>query len=61
MSKELEELTQRIEGLTQIAFDNGVKTERLRVLNIIAEEAKASMAGMPKSDWIVALIKGDDE
>lgn len=61
MSKEFEYLSEGIDNVVQQAFENGVKTERLRVLTIIAEEAKASKGGMSKSDWIVALINGDDK
>jgi len=61
MSKEFEELSAKINGLVQQAFDNGVLSERVRVLKIINEEAKSEVAGWEKSDWIVALIEGRDK
>ena len=61
MSKEFEELSARITSLVQQAFDNGVMSERVRVLKIINEEAKSEVAGWEKSDWIVALIEGRDK
>ncbi len=61
MSKEFEELSARITSLVQQAFDNGVMSERVRILGIINEEAKSQVAGWEKSDWIVALIEGRDK
>jgi hypothetical protein len=61
MSAEFEALAKQIDGLVKQAFENGVKTERLRVLNIITKEAKATKTGKSNSDWIVALIEGRDK
>jgi len=61
MSKEFEYLSEGIDNVVQQAFENGVLSERTRILAIIAEEAKSQAAGWSKSDWIVALIEGRDK
>jgi hypothetical protein len=61
MSKEFEYLSEGIDNVVQQAFENGVLSERKRVLSIIAKEARSKVVGWEKTDWIVALINGDDK
>jgi hypothetical protein len=58
---ELDDLTERLDEIVEQARKNGVAEERARVLRIIAEEANSQVAGWTQSDWITALIEGQDK